>query len=401
MKKVLCIKQYLFLLIIVSLALIMPSNAAAEIGRINVKGKLNVRQEPTTKSPVIYQLTNGEEVELVDTVGDWVKISVWNDYGYVKSQYIQRNYFAQGKSFIQFTDIEDILLPWERPYKVWMTSTLLVMALVVLLIGGRLVDNDNFLPAAILSTIFSIAIIVYVCYVGSNATWFLDYKKTGWGLLILNGILFLFLIIAHFVGVWGVFACLKHDFDNYQRNLYHKYGIIRDDVNLTLGITALALVFIAIVICTFFNNDYLWWIIGVFALLQIIQTVMVYRSCGFWGTFMYVIAVLASFLLLIPTAIVGAIATIIVLVLAIINAAPAAGAVIPTSMGSSSSSSSSSNKNDDSFDSGSIGESFSGPCIRDHGSGKTAHILKDEGGGYVRTDQGRFYVDSNGNAKKV
>ena len=85
MKKVFCIKQYLFLLIIVSLALIMPSNAAAEIGRINVKGKLNVRQEPTTKSPVIYQLTNGEEVELVDTVGDWVKISVWNDYGYVKS----------------------------------------------------------------------------------------------------------------------------------------------------------------------------------------------------------------------------------------------------------------------------------------------------------------------------
>lgn len=386
-------KCKIFLPIIFCMLFLAPTTVAAEVGRITVEGNLNVRQKPTTESPVIYQLCNGEEVEIIETIDDWVKIEIWNDYGYIKSKYIEKRKTPWwNRRFIKFTNIEEILLPWKGTYKLWMTSTLLIMALVVFFIGGRFADNDKFLITAILSTIFSLAIIVYVCYLGSNATWFLKPEKSGgWGWVILHGILFLFLVLAHFIGVWGVFKSLKDDFYDYQC----KHG--RKEVNLTLGLVTLVLIFLAIIVCTFFNNDYLWWIIGVFTILQIIQSIMVYSSCGFWGTFLYVITISATFLLLIPTAIVGAIATIVILVLAIINAAPAASAVIPTS---SSSSSGSPSSDTDSFDYGHIGDSFAGPCIRAD-NGNTAQIFEDEGGGYVRTDKGRFYVDSYGNAKKV
>ncbi len=49
---------------------------------------LRVREEPNTDCKIIMTISNGEEFELAAIEGDWVKVDVNGDYGYIASEYV-------------------------------------------------------------------------------------------------------------------------------------------------------------------------------------------------------------------------------------------------------------------------------------------------------------------------
>lgn len=49
---------------------------------------LRVREEPNTDCKVIMTISNGEEFELAAIEGDWVKVDVNGDYGYISAEYV-------------------------------------------------------------------------------------------------------------------------------------------------------------------------------------------------------------------------------------------------------------------------------------------------------------------------
>lgn len=49
---------------------------------------LNVREQPSTDSAVMTQILKGEELEYVETVNDWVKVSVDGEDAYVATEYV-------------------------------------------------------------------------------------------------------------------------------------------------------------------------------------------------------------------------------------------------------------------------------------------------------------------------
>ncbi|MBR5337500.1 MAG: SH3 domain-containing protein [Lachnospiraceae bacterium] len=49
---------------------------------------LRVREEPNTDSKIIMTISNGEEFELAAIEGDWVKVDVNGDFGYIAAEYV-------------------------------------------------------------------------------------------------------------------------------------------------------------------------------------------------------------------------------------------------------------------------------------------------------------------------
>lgn len=49
---------------------------------------LRVRQEPSTESEILALMPEGEEVEVMENLGDWLKVSVDSEVGYVSADYV-------------------------------------------------------------------------------------------------------------------------------------------------------------------------------------------------------------------------------------------------------------------------------------------------------------------------
>ena len=49
---------------------------------------LNIRQEPTTDSPVMTQIAKGVELDFVEDLGDWIHVTIDDDDAYVYAQYV-------------------------------------------------------------------------------------------------------------------------------------------------------------------------------------------------------------------------------------------------------------------------------------------------------------------------
>lgn len=50
---------------------------------------LNVREQPTTECGVVAQMPNGEELEVLEDLGDWVKVDVDSSEGYVSKEFVE------------------------------------------------------------------------------------------------------------------------------------------------------------------------------------------------------------------------------------------------------------------------------------------------------------------------
>ncbi len=67
------------------------SSSTTQSGTIKVSGALNVRSGAGTSYSVIGSLSNGANVEIVETSGSWYKIKYGSGYGYVSKDYVTIN----------------------------------------------------------------------------------------------------------------------------------------------------------------------------------------------------------------------------------------------------------------------------------------------------------------------
>ncbi len=49
---------------------------------------LRVRQEPTTESEIVALMAEGEELEVIENLGDWIKVNVDDEEGYISADYV-------------------------------------------------------------------------------------------------------------------------------------------------------------------------------------------------------------------------------------------------------------------------------------------------------------------------
>ena len=79
----------------VKLEYIVTGKKAQEI--IEKKGKLvivvdctslRVRAKESTNSEILYKISKGEELEIISSTKDWVKVAINNEYGYVAREYV-------------------------------------------------------------------------------------------------------------------------------------------------------------------------------------------------------------------------------------------------------------------------------------------------------------------------
>jgi N-acetylmuramoyl-L-alanine amidase len=88
------------------LELLDSSDTSEEDNDINLSGKglvtasLNVREEPSTSSPVVGKLSTGTSVTVYSKQGNWVEIKFSNQRAWVSAEYIQMN----GQNETQETD---------------------------------------------------------------------------------------------------------------------------------------------------------------------------------------------------------------------------------------------------------------------------------------------------------
>ncbi len=60
----------------------------AQLVATSTTGGLNIREEASTDSAVLAQMADGEEVTVIEELGDWVKVDVDGEEGYVFAEYV-------------------------------------------------------------------------------------------------------------------------------------------------------------------------------------------------------------------------------------------------------------------------------------------------------------------------
>ncbi len=66
----------------------IKANAIARTVAIANTDGLNIREEASTDSAVLTQVLKGEKLEYVETIGDWVKVSIDGEDAYVSGEYV-------------------------------------------------------------------------------------------------------------------------------------------------------------------------------------------------------------------------------------------------------------------------------------------------------------------------
>lgn len=68
-------------------AKVMADELVTTVVKVNTDG-LNVRDIPSTDGAVMTQVPKGEELEYIETQGEWVKVYIDNEEGYVASEFV-------------------------------------------------------------------------------------------------------------------------------------------------------------------------------------------------------------------------------------------------------------------------------------------------------------------------
>lgn len=266
---------------------------------------LNIRESPSVDAAIVGKIPGNKRLNVISKTDDgkWYEVEYNQMHGYAKSEYIKKceHKATFGENVTQIINMTNYFVPkWSSPIKTWMTTGLLIMAIVIGLIHKCLgEDSENNEIHIALTSILSISVIVYILYMGNNAMWFFNISKSGgWTWFFINIALFL-LLVAIQIGSF----------------LYTKSAM---PVSLTLGIVSVVVFFVGLITCTFIGAQYVPWLFGAFLLSQIIQCVIIGRKGSIWNAIAYFIIMSATVLLLIPTIIIGIIAAISLLVLSFI-----------------------------------------------------------------------------------
>ena len=273
-----------------------------------VRSTLNVREQPSTDAAVLAKVHNGDYLNVIspDFSPEWHQVSMPDGtIGYVSSKFVlQRDVETESSDIEKDTQSSKVnifsfvpnIITWSRPLQTWMTKVLLGLAFLAWLIM-RFWESE-LKVITIVSTILSIAILAYVLYMGLNALWFFNLDKVGgWGWLILHGILFLFVVFVQFLGFYYFLQWMSESFFNSPSTL--------------LGICAIPILFIGVLITELKYPSLTLWVFVLFCLMQIVQIVILFIKADWRCAFVYLVDMLATVLLLIPTIILAIIAAII------------------------------------------------------------------------------------------
>ncbi len=69
-------------------AVALADEVAAEIATVT-GDSLRVRQEPNTESAILATMPKGEEVEVIAHEGDWIKVNIDNETGYISGEFVE------------------------------------------------------------------------------------------------------------------------------------------------------------------------------------------------------------------------------------------------------------------------------------------------------------------------
>ena len=273
-----------------------------------VQSTLNVREQPSKNSAVVATVSNGDYIDVVDPdiANGWRQISLPDGtIGYVASKYVlQREVEPELSDAEEDAESSNVsilsavpnIITWYHPLQTWMTKALLGLAFLAWLIMRF--GEDKLGLITIVSTILSIGILAYVLYMGLNALWFFDLEKVGgWGWLILHAILFLFVVFVQFLGFYYFLKWMNESYYNSPSTL--------------LGICAIPLLFIGVLITELKYPSLTLWFFVLFCLMQIVQIVILFIKSDWRCAVIYLIDMLATVLLLIPTIILAVIAAVI------------------------------------------------------------------------------------------
>lgn len=178
---------------------------------------LNIRSAASVDAPVVGIINRGGEVDVYSIENGWAKIAYDGGYAYVSSDYLKRKVSAS-------VDVEKSVSNWFQDFdlarwsKGWDARVLVyvVAGLSVLLWLIRLMRGDDVLDGVwhvINCVLFSLMMcleLVYSISMGGEATWFCNPEKVGWLWMVVNFIIFGFLIynqLICFVNTLEDMAC--------------------------------------------------------------------------------------------------------------------------------------------------------------------------------------------------
>ena len=98
-------KRLLVSLSIIIMFILIGSTVLATTGTTNTSD-LNFREKASTSSNIIQKISKGSKVEILDTEGDWYKISYDGKTGYVSKQYVDEEKVSNNETFS--TNVETI-----------------------------------------------------------------------------------------------------------------------------------------------------------------------------------------------------------------------------------------------------------------------------------------------------
>ena len=81
-------------LAVLTAALLTAAAFAAESGTVNTDA-LRFRSEPSTTAPTLAYLNTGAQVEILEDLGDWYKVSHNGSTGYLFASYVSSSEFGE------------------------------------------------------------------------------------------------------------------------------------------------------------------------------------------------------------------------------------------------------------------------------------------------------------------
>lgn len=69
-----------------------PTNSTEVKGKVTVNDSgVRIRKEPNTKAEVLGTVYTGDKLDFIETTGDWTKVKYKKEYGYIKSEFVDKN----------------------------------------------------------------------------------------------------------------------------------------------------------------------------------------------------------------------------------------------------------------------------------------------------------------------
>lgn len=286
------------LLLLLFLFVIIVGNAA-ESYRV-IAGTLNVRSAANVHATVVGKLKKGESVEVIALEGDWAQIRYSNQSAYVAARYLQKNETAVSSPVKKTSESRwnKNLLSFQLPeINLPLFPVLLGLAFLICIPSFFMRDQIKSRPGYfwITSLLFLTLCIVEFLYFksASNPIWFCTPDEVGWIMTIIDFFLF---------GAFAYYQLLLFSF-----LMVASSGHGGNSYDFRVGYIAWGVGLVAVIICNFFFKEYINFVIGAFAIAQLIQLGMiVYFALREKGKISYMLYTLLLY-------IVGSIATVVVL----------------------------------------------------------------------------------------